>query len=272
MLPTHRVPVPPRSELGPCSAFTLLELLVVLLVLALLACSLVPLRARTYQDSNTVQCVNNLRQLMLAWKMYSDDYQGKLCPNRLDTTQPNWVKGFMDFSANSNNTNIYNLIGSGALLGPYLNSPTYFKCPADKSTILTSTARLPRVRSYSMNGWVGEGTQAWNGSNYRLYQKNIDIVSPTPANLWVLIDEHEASINDGWFATAPSSLPSNYIIVDYPAARHNRACGVSFADGRAEIHAWQDPRTMPPGSLQFNVASPNNFDVGWFNQHSTSPP
>ena len=125
-----------------------------------------------------------------------------------------------------------------------------------------------------MNGWVGEGTQSWNGSNYRLYQKTSDIFVPTPANLWVLLDEREDSINDGWFASAPTSNPASYTLVDYPAARHNRACSFAFADGRAEIHGWLDARTIPPPgtALTLNVPSPNNPDVGWLTQHATSPP
>ena len=209
---------------------------------------------------------------MNAWKMYSDDYQGKLVPNRTDTVPGNWVKGFMDFSSSSDNTNINNLVGPNALLGEYVRSASFFKCPADKSTVIIAGARMARVRSISMNGWVGEGTHSWNGSNYRLYQKSIEIVSPSPANLWVLIDEHEGSINDGWFATAPTSSPNSYTIVYFPAARHNRGCGISFADGRAEIQVWRDPRTMPLGSSFSVVASPNNLDIGWLNEHSTSPP
>jgi prepilin-type processing-associated H-X9-DG protein len=122
-----------------------------------------------------------------------------------------------------------------------------------------------------MNAYVGEGSSGWNTA-YRQYQKSIDIVSPAPANLWVLLDEHEDSINDSNFYTAPGS----YTIVDFPAARHNRGCTISFADGRVEIHEWRDARTMPPprynGLLSLNVPSPNNVDVDWLNQHSSSRP
>lgn len=257
------------------SAFTFVELLVVLGITAFLACTLLPALAKSSPNTHAFQCVNNLRQLMNGWKMYSDDYQGRLVPNRTSSSMPgNWVKGFMDFSSSPENTNINNLVGSGALLGPYVRSASLFKCPADKSTVVIASTRMARVRSISMNGWVGEGTTGWNGSNYRLYQKASDIVTPTSANLWVLIDEHQDSINDGWFATAPTSSPASASIVDYPAASHDRGCGISFADGRAEIHRWRDPRTMPPPDalLQFNIPSPNNLDIYWLNQHATSPP
>ena len=126
-----------------------------------------------------------------------------------------------------------------------------------------------------MNAYVGEGSRGWN-TGYRQYEKIIDIVSPTPAKLWILIDEHEDSINDGAFYTAPTASSTSDRIVDFPASRHNRAGTISFADGRAEIHPWRDARTMPrptyTGSLSLNVSSPNNVDMDWLNQRSSSPP
>ncbi len=255
------------------SAFTLFELLVILIVIAFLVCALLPVLARTNQDTNAVQCLNNFRQLMNGWKMYSDDYQGKLARN-CDCT-PNWIKGLLDFSSSPDNTNVNNLVGSSALLGVYVRSASFFKCPADKSMVRNSSTWMPRVRSISMNAYVGEGSHGWNTS-YRQYEKSIDIVSPTPANLWILIDEHEDSINDGAFYTAPTASSTSDTIVDFPASRHNRAGTISFADGRAEIHVWRDARTMPrptyTGSLSLNVFSPNNVDMDWLNQRSSSPP
>jgi prepilin-type processing-associated H-X9-DG protein len=124
-----------------------------------------------------------------------------------------------------------------------------------------------------MNAYVGTGSSGWNTS-YRQYVKSIDIVSPTPANLFVIIDEHEGSINDGAFFTNPTTSPSSDQIVDFPAARHDRGCTISFADGRVEIHQWRDARTMPPVGTSFTlvVASPNNVDVDWLNQRSSSRP
>src|SRR6476646_4911345 len=94
-------------------AFTLFELLVVLVVIAFLVCTLFPVLARTNLDANGVQFLNNFRQLMNGWKIYSDDYQGKLVPNRPGIISlANWVNGWLDFSNKSDNTNLNYLVGS----------------------------------------------------------------------------------------------------------------------------------------------------------------
>jgi prepilin-type processing-associated H-X9-DG protein len=215
--------------------------------------------------------------------MYADDYQNRLAPNRTpnNTGAASWVAGWLDFSAtNPDNTNINYLVKPGtygAVLGPYVRSAALFKCPADKSAVTISGVRRQRVRSVAMNSWVGEGAEGWNGENFRLYKKLDDIVAPLPANLSVIIDEHEGSINDGTFYTDPAAARNGSdIIVDFPASRHGRACGIAFADGRAELHAWRDPRTCPPFNpavpLSLNVGSPHNVDVEWLVSHSTSPP
>ncbi len=63
-------------------------------------------------------------------------------------------------------------------------------------------------------------------------------------------------------------------MIDYPASYHNGAAGISFADGHAEIRRWRDPRTMPPvhynNALQLNVPSPNNPDVVWLADRTSS--
>ncbi len=258
------------------AGFTVIELCVVLAVLALFIL-VFHASAGTRPASHAARCLNNLRQLMNAWRMYSDDYSDGLVPNHSGPTAgtPAWVGGMLDYGTRTDNTNINYLItpGSyGAFLGPYVKSPSFFKCPEDKSTALIASTRMPRVRSLSMNGWVGQGTDAFT-TGYRTYQKISDLTSPSPANLWVIMDEQEDSINDGWFATSPSTSPASYTIYDYPAGRHDRAAAVSFADGRAELHQWRDPRTLPPvrgTDILFVGNTPSNQDVAWLYAHSTA--
>ena len=87
--------------------------------------------------------------------------------------------------------------------------------------------------------------------------------------MFVLLDEREDSINDGWYATDPDVL---YQLVDYPASYHGSAGGFSFADGHSEIHKWMDSRTMPvlqqSQTLPLNVNLPGDKDVLWLAQHS----
>ena len=109
-----------------------------------------------------------------------------------------------------------------------------------------------------MNGFV-EGYAYNNGKNpgstwyneYRKYDNVSDIIAPSPSSLWVFVDEHPDSINDGWNIMNPRTDAS---WVDLPANYHNGACGYAFADGHAEIKKWTDkvPRNVPVLKQQRN--------------------
>jgi hypothetical protein len=125
---------------------------------------------------------------------------------------------------------------------------------------------MPGARSISMNSYVGNPTRTYNGSTkYALCNKLPQVMSP--ASMFVTLDEHSGTINDGCFFTAPEIL---YQLVDYPAAYHANGWGFSFADGHSEIHKWQDLATCPPpsGYLLFNVNLPGDKDVLWLSQHA----
>src|SRR6185295_9491546 len=125
-----------------------------------------------------------------------------------------------------------------------------YRCPADIYTCREGNATLLRVRSVGMNGFIEggayKGEHPADGSHWFdgwwSYQKMSDIKNPAPANLWVFVDEHPDSINDGW--TITNVDPSSWI--DLPASYHNGACGYGFADGHGEIKKWQDATTMQP--------------------------
>ncbi len=159
-----------------------------------------------------------------------------------------------------------------------------FRCPAvDRSTTLVNGVATPRVRSISMNCYVGgpspdAETGASTSLAYRLYAKMTSITRP--AQIMLLLDEREDSINNGYFGInmkgySPNS-PSAYQFFDFPAFYHNRAAGIAFADGHSEMHRWVDARTMKPiGRTSIVVlpgtASPNNADIFWIQDHATQP-
>lgn len=89
---------------------------------------------------------------------------------------------------------------------------------------------------------------------------------------FVMLDEWQESINDGYFVTEMDGWPNPNTtkIVDFPASYHNRAAGFAFADGHSEIHRWLDPRTYNP-KLPLNQPTPNNRDVLWMQERSTRP-
>ena len=167
-------------------------------------------------------------------------------------------------------------------LWPYCGKSTaIWKCPADFTTAINNKGKtVPRIRSMSMSNWVGG--PGWNNSGpwypqssngWKVFTTLSDFTDPGPSDTFVLVDEREDSINDGYFVVDMAGYPDRTIkLVDYPASYHNRAAGFSFADGHAEIHKWIDKRTTPRMSKTdrpLNVSMANNKDLLWMMEHST---
>jgi hypothetical protein len=169
---------------------------------------------------------------------------------------------------------------------PYCgNNLGIWKCPADHSYVTVDGERKPRVRSMSMNVFLG----GWGGtygnwdlylgsvwSDFKIYKRQSDLANPGPAKIFVFLDMREDSIDMGNFAACMAgwpNQPAEYSFFDLPGMYHHFACGFSFADGHSEIHRWRDPRTMPPlvrnGTVNDWFASPGNPDVAWLQDHAT---
>lgn len=252
--------------------FTLVEMLVVIAILGILAALLLPALSASKKKAQQAVCLNNFHQLTVAWTLYADDSAGRLVsPFYFLHGQVNsnaWVRGSMD-----NDTSVYPPVDPGVLdstnnnglilgaLYRFTQSLGIYHCPAD----LSSTNGVPRVRSYSLNGWMG-GTWVKGQSNYTVFKQETDIVKPSPAGAWVFIDENERSINDGWFAV---DMVGDRGLLDAPATRHNYAYGLSFADGHAEIWKLLDARTQNWTSLPISN-NPLNPDWEHLSQATSS--
>jgi len=237
--------------------FTLLELLVVIALIGILAGLLLPALARAKAKANCLTCLNNSRQLVLACLVYTDEFNDRL-PYNLGEKEIqdsvrrgrflNWSSSIMDWDPTSpDNTNTLRLTEGG--IGPYTSrNARIYKCPTDNvaSDQQAALGWTARVRSFSMNAMVGDaGEFSTSGANvnnpeYRQFFKANQV--PKPAQIFMFIEEHPNSINDGYFLNQPNYLRWR----ELPSSAHNRAANLSFTDGHAETHRWLTPRTVLP--------------------------
>ncbi len=268
--------------------FTLIELLVVIAIIAILAALLLPALDTGKLKAQGIQCMANHRQLALAWRMYSDDNQERLLyaselPDKPETSAAAWVTGTLDFSSIPSNWDPDVTIKKSPMW-PYCGKNlTIWKCPSDRSSVIVGTETKPRVRSMSMNIFLGGwgGTDGYWGSpfsDYKIYLKQPELFDPGPAKVFVFLDMREDSIDMGNFAARMAGWPdqsAQYGFYDLPGFYHHLACGFSFADGHSEIRRWRDNRTMPPlvhnGFVNDQFSSPDNPDVAWLQERATRP-
>jgi prepilin-type N-terminal cleavage/methylation domain-containing protein/prepilin-type processing-associated H-X9-DG protein len=271
-------------------AFTLIELLVVIAIIAILAAMLLPALRGAKEESLGIKCMSNMRQMVLGWRMYAQDNREYIvlasqsggAGDPLDKYA--WCQQEEDFTDNPKNYDPSVDITVGPLY-PYINSFWVYRCPSDTSMIHHAGGLLPRVRTVSMNLFLGGFGGTTPNDQYPVYMKTTDLIigrSPGPCDTWVFLDERQDCINWGNYETdmagdAPNNPGLYAFSEDMPGMYHNRSAGFAFADGHSSIQHWLDRRTTPPldpstvtdgGPAVPDLAVPRDTDVRWLQLHT----
>jgi prepilin-type N-terminal cleavage/methylation domain-containing protein/prepilin-type processing-associated H-X9-DG protein len=265
-------------------AFTLIELLVVIAIIAILAAMLMPALGGAKLQAQGVQCMNNSKQMMLAWRMYTDDSADRVpsaygnpavwIPN---SATMSWTGNPKTDGLNSANWDIDVMVKASRLWPYCAQDAAIWRCPGDQYFCLAPNGplqgqMLPRQRDYSMLSWFnGIDADSFSGSEgYTKYTKMVQVVNPGPAMTIVFVDERCDSINDGEWCSGMAgwpSDPSQWTIVDFPGSYHGGACGFAFADGHSETHRWIYKNEKARG----DIFDPSDIaDWNWMAQHTSA--
>jgi prepilin-type N-terminal cleavage/methylation domain-containing protein len=233
-----------RRERG----FTLVELLVVIAIIAVLIAILLPVLNKAKLAGQRTTCMSQVRQLTIAFRMYTDDNKGWLpmgWPDSPQTGSPTvpgtywfqpWFLGTsrpIPPGSTIPNGNTEEAIKRGCLY-TYTRQTKIFKCPGDLGL---------RKVSYGQNCYLS-GEDFGGGETPPTIFKMSKIRHS--ASTFVYIDEYDSRGGDpfgynlGSFAILPK--PSN-VWVDYPGMFHGYASVVSFVDGHADVLSWDLQQT-----------------------------
>jgi prepilin-type processing-associated H-X9-DG protein len=209
---------------------------------------LLPALGRAKAAANRVDCVNNLKQLQVAWIAYAHDCNDCLALNtfvylpgaRGASVSTGWVYGNAWMDSNPDN------IKKGQLF-EYVRALRLYRCPADKSTV-RDLGQSGRTRSYSLSCYMQSWPSIYDDYYPITWHKLAEIRKPIPTKAFTFLDEHESSIFWGdFFVNSPGVWTNNpgnlWEWVQFPATRHSNGANLAFADGHVDRWGWKEPNT-----------------------------
>ena len=248
-----------NNRYSSCRGFTLIELLVVIAIIAILAALLLPVLNRARASAQTVTCIDNMKQLIGAWVMYTQDNKEYLPYNWVligngEASPESWTTGSSSKTTEATNP-MY--VENGSIF-PYVKSVATYHCPALTGMAPTSPTPVPAsalIRSVSMSVRMGcmvpgdtstagslldeDGIWGW-GDGFLSVVKTSDIRRPGPAEAMVFDDESLNTVDDDSlliYLSSTTQWPNS------PTARHANGATFAFADGHVERWGWRGIKT-----------------------------
>ena len=156
-------PLSPRAHRAP--AFTLIELLVVIAIIAILAAILFPVFARARENARRSSCQSNLKQIGLGMLQYQQDYDERVVPYRVSTTNP-FSPAQDAFLGSSGTPSARSATFINQLLEPYIKSSQIWICPSNSSAWVNVDDRATSDSSAGYRSYGGQNSYGVN--NYAM--------------------------------------------------------------------------------------------------------